>query len=44
MVESEAVLSTIERLEALTERIEVTAAALERLIAKLREEEVEVRP
>lgn len=38
-VEPETVMTTIQRLEMLTERIEATAAVLEQLIAKLREEE-----
>jgi hypothetical protein len=43
VIEPETVMSTIQRLEALTERIEATAAVLEQLIAKLRAEESEAR-
>lgn len=39
VVEPETVMTTIQRLEALTERIEATAAVLEQLIAKMRAEE-----
>jgi hypothetical protein len=43
IIEPETVMSTIQRLEALTERIEATAAVLEQLIAKLRAEEAEAQ-
>lgn len=41
-VEPETVAATIARLETLTDRIQATAAVLEQLVARLREEEEEV--
>lgn len=41
VVEPESVSTTIARLEHLTERIESTAAALERLVKQMREEEAQ---
>lgn len=41
-VEPESVAAAIVRLETLTDRIQATAAVLEQLVAKLREEEDEM--
>lgn len=42
VVEPETVAAAIIRLESLTDRIQATAAVLEQLVARLREEEEEV--